>query len=190
LPPPLLPPPPLTTTHGQKHQAASTAPSHFLWWRVAQRAGEVRGSRQRELRFPLLLIPPNSKDPVDKFLRRKYVKWCIFSPYFDSEKLGIAHFAAVHKVFGASNASNLLQGITIHRRLDAVVTLCYEALARVRDPAYGYIAHIFSLQQQTCHSLGVMHRHLKSENLLLVNKDDDFPLKAIDFGHSVFFKPG
>ncbi|GAB2267557.1 Calcium-dependent protein kinase 5 [Dionaea muscipula] len=43
---------------------------------------------------------------------------------------------------------------------------------------------------QTCHSLGVMHRDLKPENFLLVNKDDDFSLKAIDFGLSVFFKPG
>ncbi|XP_030539488.2 calcium-dependent protein kinase 26-like [Rhodamnia argentea] len=43
---------------------------------------------------------------------------------------------------------------------------------------------------EACHSLGVMHRDLKPENFLLVNKDDDFTLKAIDFGLSVFFKPG
>ncbi|KAK8955813.1 Calcium-dependent protein kinase 6 [Platanthera guangdongensis] len=41
-----------------------------------------------------------------------------------------------------------------------------------------------------CHSLGVMHRDLKPENFLLANKDDDLSLKAIDFGLSVFFKPG
>ncbi|RIA05414.1 hypothetical protein BRARA_K00298 [Brassica rapa] len=43
---------------------------------------------------------------------------------------------------------------------------------------------------EACHSLGVMHRDLKPENFLLVNKDDDFSLKAIDFGLSDFFKPG
>ncbi|KAL0726056.1 hypothetical protein Bca4012_022149 [Brassica carinata] len=43
---------------------------------------------------------------------------------------------------------------------------------------------------EACHSLGVMHRDLKPENFLLVNKDDDFSLKAIDFGLSIFFKPG
>ncbi|KAI8026050.1 Calcium-dependent protein kinase 4 [Camellia lanceoleosa] len=43
---------------------------------------------------------------------------------------------------------------------------------------------------EACHSLGVIHRDLKPENFLLVNKDDDFTLKAIDFGLSVFFKPG
>ncbi|KAK9987529.1 hypothetical protein SO802_027768 [Lithocarpus litseifolius] len=43
---------------------------------------------------------------------------------------------------------------------------------------------------KACHSLGVMHRDLKPENFSLVNKDDDFSLKAINFGLSVFFKPG
>ncbi|XP_057981298.1 LOB domain-containing protein 19 [Malania oleifera] len=82
-----------------------------------------------------------------KFLRRKCVKGCVFAPYFDSEQ-GTEHFAAVHKVFGASNASKLLLRIPPHKRLDAVVTLCYEALARLRDPVYGCVAHIFALQQQ------------------------------------------
>ncbi|KAL8210487.1 hypothetical protein R6Q57_004924 [Mikania cordata] len=43
---------------------------------------------------------------------------------------------------------------------------------------------------EACHSLGVMHRDLKPENFLFVDKDEDSPLKAIDFGLSVFFKPG
>ncbi|GAV92052.1 DUF260 domain-containing protein [Cephalotus follicularis] len=82
-----------------------------------------------------------------KFLRRKCVTGCIFAPYFDSEQ-GAAHFAAVHKVFGASNVSKLLLHIPVHKRLDAVVTICYEAQARLRDPVYGCVAHIFALQQQ------------------------------------------
>ncbi|XP_057805255.1 calcium-dependent protein kinase 26-like [Salvia miltiorrhiza] len=43
---------------------------------------------------------------------------------------------------------------------------------------------------ETCHSLGVMHRDLKPENFLFVNEDEDSPLKTIDFGLSMFFKPG
>lgn len=82
-----------------------------------------------------------------KYLRRKCVNGCLFAPYFDSDQ-GTAHFAAVHKVFGASNASKLLLRIPAHKRLDAVVTLCYEALSRVRDPVYGCVGHIFTLQQQ------------------------------------------
>ncbi|RVW48351.1 Calcium-dependent protein kinase 4 [Vitis vinifera] len=56
------------------------------------------------------------------------------------------------------------------------------------DPLYVHI--VMELCAGACHSLGVMHRDLKPENFLLVNKDDDFSLKAIDFGLSVFFKPG
>ncbi|KAK9082754.1 hypothetical protein Scep_029225 [Stephania cephalantha] len=41
-----------------------------------------------------------------------------------------------------------------------------------------------------CHENGVMHRDLKPENFLFANKDESSPLKAIDFGLSVFFEPG
>ncbi|KAL8480074.1 hypothetical protein ACS0TY_026854 [Phlomoides rotata] len=43
---------------------------------------------------------------------------------------------------------------------------------------------------QACHQHGVMHRDLKPENFLFGNKKETSPLKAIDFGLSVFFKPG
>uniref|UniRef100_A0A0E0KKJ0 non-specific serine/threonine protein kinase n=1 Tax=Oryza punctata TaxID=4537 RepID=A0A0E0KKJ0_ORYPU len=43
---------------------------------------------------------------------------------------------------------------------------------------------------QMCHRHGVMHRDLKPENFLYANKKDSSPLKAIDFGLSVFFRPG
>ena len=43
---------------------------------------------------------------------------------------------------------------------------------------------------EACHSLGVMHRDLKPENFLFVNQEEDSPLKTIDFGLSVFFRPG
>ncbi|XWS46947.1 hypothetical protein CRYUN_Cryun14cG0111700 [Craigia yunnanensis] len=82
-----------------------------------------------------------------KFLRRKCASDCIFAPYFCSEQ-GPARFAAIHKVFGASNVSKLLLHIPAHDRCEAVVTIAYEAQARIRDPVYGCVAHIFALQQQ------------------------------------------
>ncbi|KAF2298001.1 hypothetical protein GH714_006926 [Hevea brasiliensis] len=39
-----------------------------------------------------------------------------------------------------------------------------------------------------CHFMGVMHRDLKPENFLLVNKEENSPLKATDFGLSVFIE--
>ncbi|KAJ8566006.1 hypothetical protein K7X08_008582 [Anisodus acutangulus] len=43
---------------------------------------------------------------------------------------------------------------------------------------------------QMCHKHGVMHRDLKPENFLFSNKKETAALKAIDFGLSIFFKPG
>ena len=41
-----------------------------------------------------------------------------------------------------------------------------------------------------CHFMGVMHRDLKPENFLLASRDEDAPIKATDFGLSVFIEPG
>ncbi|KAL5209549.1 hypothetical protein ABZP36_005172 [Zizania latifolia] len=82
-----------------------------------------------------------------KFLRRKCVRGCVFAPYFCHEQ-GAAHFASIHKVFGASNVSKLLAHLPLADRPEAAVTISYEAQARLRDPIYGCVAHIFALQQQ------------------------------------------
>ncbi|KAH7691664.1 Lateral organ boundaries LOB domain-containing protein [Dioscorea alata] len=82
-----------------------------------------------------------------KFLRRKCTRDCIFAPYFNCEQ-GPARFAAIHKVFGASNVSKLLLHVPVPERCEAVVTISYEAQARIRDPVYGCVSHIFALQHQ------------------------------------------
>ncbi|KAI3460948.1 hypothetical protein Pfo_017611 [Paulownia fortunei] len=82
-----------------------------------------------------------------KFLRRKCVRGCVFAPYFCHEQ-GATHFAAIHKVFGASNVSKLLAHLPVSDRCEASVTISYEAQARLQDPIYGCVSHIFALQQQ------------------------------------------
>ncbi|XP_072957166.1 LOB domain-containing protein 4 [Typha angustifolia] len=81
-----------------------------------------------------------------KLLRRRCAQDCIFAPYFPADEP--QRFANVHKVFGASNVSKLLQEIPVLHRGDAVSSLVYEANARVRDPIYGCVGAISSLQQQ------------------------------------------
>nr|GEU44404.1 LOB domain-containing protein 12 [Tanacetum cinerariifolium] len=84
-----------------------------------------------------------------KLLRRRCAKDCIFAPYFppdDPHK-----FAIVHKVFGASNVSKMLQELPVHQRGDAVSSLVYEANARMRDPVYGCVGAISYLQNQVSH---------------------------------------
>ncbi|PHU15477.1 LOB domain-containing protein 6 [Capsicum chinense] len=88
----------------------------------------------------------NSPCAACKFLRRKCLPDCIFAPYFPPEE---PHkFANVHKIFGASNVSKLLNELLPHQREDAVNTLAYEAEARVRDPVYGCVSAITFLQRQ------------------------------------------
>ncbi|KAF5482372.1 hypothetical protein F2P56_002946 [Juglans regia] len=82
-----------------------------------------------------------------KFLRRKCVRGCVFAPYFCHEQ-GATHFSAIHKVFGASNVSKLLAHLPVSDRCEAAVTISYEAQARLQDPIYGCVSHIFALQQQ------------------------------------------
>ncbi|KAL8147984.1 LOB domain-containing protein 12 [Apium graveolens] len=81
-----------------------------------------------------------------KLLRRRCAKDCIFAPYFPPDN---PHkFAIVHKVFGASNVSKMLQEIPVQQRGDAVSSLVFEANARLRDPVYGCVGAISYLQNQ------------------------------------------
>jgi len=84
-----------------------------------------------------------------KFLRRKCTAECVFAPYFPPDQ---PHkFANVHKIFGASNITKLLNELPPHQREDAVNSLAYEAEARMKDPVYGCVGAISILQRQMQH---------------------------------------
>ncbi|KAK1426861.1 hypothetical protein QVD17_15541 [Tagetes erecta] len=70
-----------------------------------------------------------------KLLRRRCAEECPFSPYFSPNEP--YKFAAVHKVFGASNVSKLLMEVPESQRADAANSLVFEANVRLRDPIYG-----------------------------------------------------
>ncbi|XP_057948733.1 LOB domain-containing protein 12-like [Malania oleifera] len=88
----------------------------------------------------------NSPCASCKLLRRRCTKDCIFAPYFPSDNPN--KFAIVHKVFGASNISKMLQELPVHQRADAVSSLVYEANARMKDPVYGCVGAISYLQNE------------------------------------------
>ncbi|XP_022152200.1 LOB domain-containing protein 25-like [Momordica charantia] len=88
----------------------------------------------------------NSPCAACKFLRRKCLPDCVFAPYFPPEEP--QKFANVHKIFGASNVSKLLNEVQPHQREDAVNSLAYEAEARMKDPVYGCVGAISILQRQ------------------------------------------
>ncbi|KAG7946686.1 hypothetical protein I3843_14G053800 [Carya illinoinensis] len=81
-----------------------------------------------------------------KLLRRRCAEECPFSPYFSPHEP--QKFAAVHKVFGASNVSKMLMEVPESQRADAANSLVYEANLRLRDPIHGCMGTISALQQQ------------------------------------------
>ncbi|CAA0837359.1 LOB domain-containing protein 20 [Striga hermonthica] len=112
-----------------------------------------------------------------KFLRRKCVAGCIFAPHFGPDQ-GPARFAAVHRVFGASNVSKLLSRIPMGRRHDAVVTISYEAHARLSDPVHGCVSTIMGLQQQVTSlqaELSMVQTQLMNSRILMANALHTWP---------------
>ncbi|URE47167.1 hypothetical protein MUK42_13558 [Musa troglodytarum] len=81
-----------------------------------------------------------------KFLRRKCQPECVFAPYFPPDQP--QKFVHVHRVFGASNVTKLLNELHPYQREDAVNSLAYEADMRLRDPVYGCVGVISLLQRQ------------------------------------------
>ncbi|KAL5673129.1 hypothetical protein ACJX0J_017435, partial [Zea mays] len=79
-----------------------------------------------------------------KFLRRKCQPDCVFAPYFPPDNP--QKFVHVHRVFGASNVTKLLNELHPFQREDAVNSLAYEADMRLRDPVYGCVGVISILQ--------------------------------------------
>ncbi|GJZ87191.1 protein asymmetric leaves 2, partial [Tanacetum coccineum] len=101
---------------------------------------------QELLRSKLMASSSNSPCAACKFLRRKCQPECVFAPYFPPDQP--QKFANVHKVFGASNVTKLLNELHPHQREDAVNSLAYEADMRLRDPVYGCVGVISLLQHQ------------------------------------------
>ncbi|KAM2467157.1 hypothetical protein PS1_008998 [Malus domestica] len=68
------------------------------------------------------------------------------------------------------------------RRTNGIIHLRRVSLYSTNPPNGGF--------HKMCHKHGLMHRDLKPQKFLFENKKETVPLKAIDFGLSVFFKPG
>ncbi|KAI3748901.1 hypothetical protein L6452_12320 [Arctium lappa] len=103
-------------------------------------------SRRHMLGLPAGTLNTITPCAACKLLRRRCAQECPFSPYFSPHEP--QKFASVHKVFGASNVSKLLMEVPENQRADAANSLVYEANVRLRDPVYGCMGAISSLQHQ------------------------------------------
>ncbi|KAK9059708.1 hypothetical protein SSX86_020412 [Deinandra increscens subsp. villosa] len=96
-----------------------------------------------------------------KLMKRKCTSGCLLAPYFQADEP--KKFAMVHKVFGASNVTKILNEVPKSQRQDAVDSLVFEAEERLKDPVYGCIGAITSLQDkmfQLQHDLAVAKARL------------------------------
>eukprot|EP00249_Psilotum_nudum_P019488 c27279_g1_i1 orf=1-792(-) len=96
------------------------------------------------------------------------------------------HIVTLNGVFEDDNAVHLVMELCEGGELfDRIV-----ARGHYSERAAAEVTRTIVEVVQVCHKHGVMHRDLKPENFLFANKKENSPLKAIDFGLSVFFKPG
>lgn len=138
--PPLLHPPTNATLVAQSFELFSEEAIHGR--RESQGLPASPEHRPLSMPFTIGLTPC----AACKLLRRKCSNDCLFAPHFPAEQA--QNFAIVHRVFGAANVSKMLQDVQPEQRADAVSSLVYEAQARLRDPVYGTVGAISSLQQR------------------------------------------
>ncbi|KAF3943313.1 hypothetical protein CMV_030116 [Castanea mollissima] len=81
-----------------------------------------------------------------KSLRRRCSKDCVLAPYFPPTNP--QRFACVHKIFGASNTTKMLEQLPLHLRAVAADCMSFEASSRVEDPVNGSVRIISQLQEQ------------------------------------------
>ncbi|KAK9067093.1 hypothetical protein SSX86_014418 [Deinandra increscens subsp. villosa] len=79
-----------------------------------------------------------------KYFRRKCAEECVFAPHFPPDQ---PHkIETLHKVYGGATIGRILSELPAADRGAAVNSLVYEAEARLRDPVYGCVGYIASLQ--------------------------------------------
>ncbi|KAK9147353.1 hypothetical protein Scep_006110 [Stephania cephalantha] len=104
----------------------------------------------------------------------------------------------MHHLTGHRNVVELKGAYEDRHSVNLVMELCAGGELFDRIIAKGHyseraaagICRQIMIVLQYCHSMGVMHRDLKPENFLFLSGDEESPIKATDFGLSVFFKPG
>jgi calcium-dependent protein kinase len=104
----------------------------------------------------------------------------------------------MHHLAGHANVVSIVGAYEDAVAVQLVMELCAggELFDRIiqrghySEKAAAQLARVIVGVIEACHSLGVMHRDLKPENFLFIHQKEDSPLKAIDFGLSIFFKPG
>ncbi|CAI9096186.1 OLC1v1032271C1 [Oldenlandia corymbosa var. corymbosa] len=123
-----------------------------------------------------------------KYLRRRCPSDCILSPYFPPNNP--QRFYYVHKIYGASNVTKILQQVPVHQRAEAANAMYYEAYCRIKDPVYGCVGIITLLHQQI-YEAQLELSQIQADQIAVLNglhaQQDQFPSE--EFGSNYSF-PG
>ncbi|XP_070035695.1 LOB domain-containing protein 4-like [Nicotiana tomentosiformis] len=98
-----------------------------------------------------------------KFLRRRCTQDCIFLPHFPS----------------AEPQKFIAQEIPVDNREDAVISMVYEATARLRDPVYGCVGIISALQKHVFHLQSELNEALAEVMSLRTQVSDALSLPSL-----------
>ncbi|GFP86666.1 calcium-dependent protein kinase 3 [Phtheirospermum japonicum] len=156
------------TSSAESSAAASSASTHLVTHRATRRALACKSIAKRKL---------VKRDDVDDVRREVQI---------------------MHHLTGHRNIVELRRCFEDRNYVHLVMDLCAggELFDRIIAKGHYSARAAAALCRQivtvvhACHSMGVMHRDLKPENFLFSGAEEDSPLRATDFGLSVFFKPG
>ncbi|KAE8662047.1 Calcium-dependent protein kinase 9 [Hibiscus syriacus] len=190
------------------HQSSSAAPDHHKATSTAPRIGRVLGRPMEDVRstYDFGRELGRGQFGVTYLVTHKETKQQFACKSIATRKL-INHddiedvrreVQIMHHLTGHRNIVELKAAYEDRHFVHLIMELCAGGELFDRIIAKGHYSEreAANLCRQmvtvvhNCHSMGVMHRDLKPENFLFLSKDENSPLKATDFGLSVFFKPG
>ncbi|PPD78651.1 hypothetical protein GOBAR_DD24426 [Gossypium barbadense] len=120
----------------------------------------------------------------------------IFDLYEIGKKLGIGEFGITHQCFDLETGEAFAEAFEDKEAIYLVMELCRGGELFDRILAKGHYSEraaatiIKTILEivKVCHEHGVIHRDLKPENFLFADESESAPIKAIDFGLSIFYE--
>ncbi|KAI3744107.1 hypothetical protein L1987_57182 [Smallanthus sonchifolius] len=127
----------------------------------------------------LRLHPPHLRRPQPpecascRHQRKKCTQKCVLAQFFPAEKS--QDFQAVHRVFGVSNVTKLVKGLSREDGKKAVDSLIWEANCRLNDPVLGPLGEFQRVSEElkyykSQYQVANIHHNLRQGAVLYNNK--------------------
>lgn len=90
-----------------------------------------------------------------KYQRRKCASDCPLAPYFPHDRQ--REFLNAHKLFGVSNITKIIRGLTTVQKNHAMATIIFQSNMRAKDPVNGCLGLIRHLEYQIAYYKSELH---------------------------------